>query len=309
VSTVRIAVMGAGGVGGYFGGQLAKAGHDVAFIARGRHLAALRQNGLTIESAVGPIQSMQVVATDDPSSLAPVDVVLFCVKLWDVEAAGAAIRPLLDGGGIVVPLQNGVESHEMLMRVLGTQCVAGGVAQIGAVIKAPGVIAHTGTMARLRVGAFAGGPTERVQAFVVAGKSAGIEVEGVDDIQRVLWEKFVFLVALSGVTCLARQPIGVVRRDVDLRNVLIGAMRETVAVARSRGVAFDDDFVDRQLSFIDGLPEQMRSSMLNDLAAGHRLEAPWLAGAVVRMAAAAGLAAPVNATIFAALKPYLNGAA
>jgi len=309
MSKVRIAVMGAGGVGGYFGGQLAKAGHDVAFIARGRHLAALRQNGLTIESAVGPVQSMQVVATDDPSSLAPVDVVLFCVKLWDVEAAGAAIRPLLASGGIVLPLQNGVESHEILTRILGAQRVAGGVAQIGAVIKTPGVIAHTGTMARLRVGAFADGPTARMQAFVEAGKSAGVDVEWVDDIQRALWEKFVFLVALSGATCLARQPIGVVRRDADLRQVLIDAMRETVAVAASRGVAFDDEFVDRQLSFIDGLPQQMRSSMLNDLAAGHRLEAPWLAGAVVRMATAAGLAAPVNATIFAALKPYLNGAA
>jgi 2-dehydropantoate 2-reductase len=304
---MRIAVMGAGGVGGYFGGQLAKAGHDVAFIARGRHLAALRENGLTIESAVGAVQALPVTATDDPSTLAPVDLVMVCVKLWDVEAAARAIAPLLSGGGIAIPFQNGVESHEVLIRILGAQHVAGGVAHIGAVIKAPGVIAHTGTMARLRVGAFAGGPSERVQEFVDAGRKAGFAIDAVDDIGRALWEKFVFLVALSGATCLARQPIGTVREDDDLRRLLVESMRETVAVAASRGVTFDAGFVDRQVGFIDALPAEMRSSMLNDLVAGNRLEAPWLAGAVARMATAAGLAAPVNATIYAALKPYLKG--
>ncbi len=305
---MRIAVMGAGGVGGYFGGQLAKAGHDVAFIARGRHLAALRDVGLTIESTVGPVHTLPVAATDDPSSLAPVDVVMFCVKLWDVEAAAAATKPLLAGGGIVIPFQNGVESHQMLMQALGAQQVAGGVAQIAAMIRLPGVIAHTGTMARLRVGAFANGPQARVQALVEAGRSAGIDIEPVDDIRRVLWEKFVFLAAMSGTTCLARQPIGVVRADPDLRGVLVEAMRETVAVARSQDIAFDAGFIDRQMAFVDGLPGEMRSSMLNDLVAGNRLEGPWLSGAVARMAAAAGLAAPVNATIYAALKPYLPGA-
>jgi 2-dehydropantoate 2-reductase len=305
---MRIAVMGAGGVGGYFGAQFARAGNDVAFIARGRHLAALRERGLTVESAVAPVQSMPVTATDNPGEVAPVDVVMFCVKLWDVEAAAGAVAPLLAAGGVVIPFQNGVESHEILMRALGAERVAGGVAQIGAVIKAPGVIAHTGTMARLRVGAFPGGPQTKVREFVAAGRSAGIDIDYADDIRRALWEKFVFLAAMSGATALARQPIGVVRADADLRAVLAASMRETVAVAATQGVAFDGAFVDRQMAFVDGLPGEMRSSMLNDLVAGNRLEAPWLAGAVVRMAATAAVPAPVNSTIYAALKPYLGGA-
>jgi 2-dehydropantoate 2-reductase len=305
---MRIAVMGAGGVGGYFGAQFARAGHEVAFIARGPHLQALRSGGLTVESTVAPARGLKVVATDDPAQVAPVDVVMFCVKLWDVEAAAPATAPLVAGGGIAIPFQNGVESHRVLARVLGPQRVAGGVAQIAAVIKAPGVIAHTGTMARLRVGAFAGGPQASVQAFVDAGRAAGIEIERVDDIERALWEKFVFLAAMSGTTALARQPIGVVRDDPDLRAALLAAMRETVAVAAAQGVQFEDGFVERQQAFIDGLPAQMRSSLLNDLVAGRRLEAPWLAGAVARMATEAGLPAPVNSTIYAALKPYLNGA-
>lgn len=304
---MRIAVMGAGGVGGYFGAQLAKAGHEVAFIARGPHLEALRTNGLTIESAVAPVRSLPVVAVDDPAQLAPVDVVMFCVKLWDVEAAARKISPLLAKGGIAIPFQNGVDSHRLLMRALGPSRVAGGVAQIGAVIKAPGVISHTGTMARLRVGAFAGGPKAAVQAFADAGRSAGIAIDCVDDINRALWEKFVFLAAMSGVTALARQSIGVVRADPDLRGALAASMHETVAVAAAQGVEFDEGFVDRQMAFIDALPAEMRSSMLNDLVAGRRLEAPWLAGAVVRMAAAAGIDAPVNATIYAAMKPFVDG--
>jgi 2-dehydropantoate 2-reductase len=305
---MKVIVMGAGGVGGYFGAQLARAGCDVTFIARGGHLAALRERGLTVESAVGPVQSMKVVATDNPAEVAPSDVVMFCVKLWDVESAAQQLPAMLAAGGIAIPFQNGVESHEVLLRVLGPQRVAGGVAQIGAVIKTPGVIGHTGTMARLRVGEFAGGPRAAVEAFVATAKSAGIDIDHTPDINRALWEKFVFLAAMSGVTSLARQPIGVIRADADLRAALADAMRETVAVAAQHGVVFDDGFVGRQLRFVDGLPAEMRSSMLNDLVAGNRLEAPWLAGAVVRMAAAAGIPAPVNSTIYAALKPYLNGA-
>lgn len=305
---MRIAVLGAGGVGGYFGAQLARAGHEVAFVARGRHLAALREHGLTVDSAVAPVRSLRVVATDDPASLAPADVVMNCVKLWDVEASAAAVAPLLADGAIVIPFQNGVESREMLARMLGAERVAGGVAHIGAAIRAPGVIAHTGTMAKLRVGAFEPRQQARLREFVAAGKAAGIDIEYVDNIRGSLWEKFVFLVAMSGTTSLARQPIGMVRADGDLRAVLAASMRETVAVAATQGVVFDERFVERQMAFVDGLPAEMRSSMLNDLLAGNRLEAPWLAGAVARMAASAGVPVPVNSTIYAALKPYLGGA-
>jgi 2-dehydropantoate 2-reductase len=300
--------MGAGGVGGYFGAQLARAGHEVAFIARGPHLAALRQDGLTVDSAVAPVRALRVFATDRPADIAPVDVVMFCVKLWDVEVVAKQLPSLLADGGVVIPFQNGVESHELLARALGTERVAGGVAHIGAVIKAPGVIAHTGTMAKLRVGAFDPRQLPRLRDFVAAGKAAGIDIDSVDDIRRSLWDKFVFLVAMSGATALARQPIGVVRADADLRAVLDSSMRETVAVAAAQGVVFEAGFVDRQMAFIDALPAEMRSSMLNDLLAGNRLEAPWLAGAVVRLAKAAGVPAPVNSTIYAALKPYLGGA-
>ena len=306
---MRILVMGAGGVGGYFGALYAQAGHDVTFVARGAHLAALRAHGLRIESGVTPLHLASVRAIEQPSTAGAADVVMFCTKLWDVESAGRQIAPVVANGGIVIPFQNGVDSHVILQRMLGADRVAGGVAQIGAVIKAPGVIAHTGTMARLQVGAFAPAQAGKVGEFAGAGRAAGVDIAAVDDIERALWQKFVFLVALSGVTCLARQPVGIVRTDPELRAALAASMRETVTVAGARGIALGEDFVERQLGFIDGLPAEMRSSMLNDLTHGNRLEAPWLAGAVVRMATAAGIAAPVNATLYAALKPYVSGAA
>ena len=313
---MRIAVIGAGGVGGYFGAKLAHAGHDVAFVARGAHLAAMRASGLRVTSAAGDIVLPHVAATDDPSTLAPADVVMFCVKLWDVERTAAQIVPLVAHGGAVVPFQNGVDSPEILTRALGAEHVLGGVAYIAASIGAPGVIAHVGSMARLRVGAFEGAvpaSRERVlaskaRAFVDACKAAGVDAQLAPDIRRALWEKFVFLNALSGVTCLARQPVGGIRGDPELRAVFEAAMAEGVAVARNRGVDLGDDFAGGQMRFLDGLPEDMRSSMLNDLVAGHRLEAPWLCGRVAELAAQAGIDAPVNATIYAGLKPYIGGA-
>ena len=306
---MRIAVIGAGGVGGYFGARLAHAGHDVAFVARGAHLAAMRAHGLHVESAVGDVALPRVDATDDPASLAPVDVVMFCVKLWDVEPGAAQLAPLVERGGVVIPFQNGIDSVDILTRTVGNR-VLGGVAYIAASIRAPGVIAHVGTMARLRVGAFDDAAlAARAQAFVDACTAAGVQAEHPPDIREALWEKFVFLNALSGLTCLARQPLGVIRADPELRATFEASMRETVAVARSQRVALPEDFIARQLRALDTLPAEMRSSMLNDLVAGHRLEAPWLCGRVAELAASTGIAAPVNATVYAALKPYLDGAA
>ena len=305
---MRIAVIGAGGVGGYFGARLAQAGNDVAFVARGAHLAALRDRGLVIESARGNATIGNAVFTDDPSALAPCDVILFCVKLWDVESAAKQIAPLVAKGGVVIPFQNGLASAPVLAGTLGAAHVLGGVAYIAATVRAPGIIAHTGTMARLRVGAFAGGPADRAAAFVATCVQAGIEAEEVQDIERALWEKFCFLSAFSGCTCLIRKPIGVVRGDPDVRRVFEAALREGFAVGRARNIALADDYVSKQLAAADALPEAMNSSMLNDLNAGNRLEAPWLSGAVASMAAEAGLPAPVSATLFAAMKPYINGA-
>ncbi len=305
---MKIAVIGAGGVGGYFGARLAQAGHDVTFVARGANLAAIRTNGLAVQSALGNA-TVRANATDDIASLEPVDVALFCVKLWDVEATAAVLASVVAKGGVVIPIQNGVDAPEILSRVLGANHVLGGVAYIAATIAAPGVIAHTGTMARLRVGAFAGGPADRAAAFVDACKTAGVDAEQSPDIRRALWEKFVFLASMSGLTSVARQPVGVIRSDPDLRATMQAAMQEVCDLGRAKGVALPEGFVAAQLAFMDGLPHEMRSSMLNDLVAGNRLEAPWLSGAVARMARESGSPAPVHSTLYAALKPYVNGSA
>jgi 2-dehydropantoate 2-reductase len=303
---MKIAVMGAGGVGGYFGGRLAQAGHDVSFVARGRHLDALRAKGLTLKNPAGE-QTINVRASDKPAELGEAEVVLFAVKLWDTESAAAAIRPLVAKGGVVIPFQNGVESIERVGAVLGRERVMGGAAYIAARIGEPGEIVQTGTMSRLRFGPVLPSQRGAAQAFHSACVSAGIEAELSDDIVRVLWEKFVLLVALSGTTSVARSRIGVVRADPDLRWLLEAAMRETWQVGRKRGVALADDQVSATLKMVDGLPGEMTSSMHGDLDAGGRLEAPWLAGAVARMAREAGLEAPANRAIYAALKPFVEG--
>jgi 2-dehydropantoate 2-reductase len=306
---MRIAVMGTGGVGGYFGARLAEAGHDVAFVARGRHLAAIRERGLRVTSARGDVHLPRPEVTDDPSTLPPADVVLFAVKLWDTESAAAAARPLLAGGGVLIPFQNGVESIERIAAVVGPERVMGGVAYIAATIAEPGVIAQTGAMARLRFGPVLPGQQRAAETMLAACAAAGVEAELVADIRKALWMKFVFLASLSGCTTLSRQPVGVLRADPDLRAMMEAAMREAWTVGRAKGIALDDDFVAQQMQFLDALAPEMRSSMQNDLAAGNRLEAPWLSGAVARMAREGGVAAPVHATIYAALKPWCAGTA
>jgi len=305
---MRIAVMAAGGVGGYFGAKLALAGHDVAFIARGRHLAAIRERGLVVQSGGGDVRLAKPVASDDPRSLGRFDIVLFAVKLWDTEIAAEGIKPLIAGGGTVIPFQNGVDAIERIGAIVGKGHVLGGVAYIAATIAEPGVIRHTGQMARLRFGPLLPEQQPAARDFDRACIGAGINAELVADIHRAIWEKFVFLAAMSGVTSATRQPIGVIRSDADLRGCLEDAMREAWAVGRARGIALADDFIAQQMTFAQGLPAEMKSSMLNDLNAGNRLEAPWLSGAVARMAKQAGIAAPVNATLYAAVKPFCDGA-
>jgi 2-dehydropantoate 2-reductase len=303
---MRIVVMGAGGVGGYFGGRLAQAGYEVTLIARGAHLAALRAKGLTISSPLGDA-TLKLRAVENPADAGTAEVVIFAVKLWDTEAAAEKLRPVLASGGVVLPFQNGVESIPRIASVLGKERVMGGAAYIAARIGEPGTIVHTGTLARLRFGAVAASQRAIASEFHNACRSAGIEAELVEDIERVLWEKFVFLAALSGTTALARAPVGVVRADPDLRWMLEAAMRETWQVAGRRGIGLADDFVAQQLVFADGLPAQMKSSMQGDLELGGRLEVEWLSGAVARMAAEAGIEAPVNRSIYAALKRYAPG--
>jgi 2-dehydropantoate 2-reductase len=306
---VRIAVMGAGGIGGYFGARLAQAGHDVAFIARGRHLAALREHGLHVKSANGDVHVQKPSVVDDPAALSPVDVALFAVKLWDTEQAAERLRPLVQKGGVVVPFQNGVESVERIAAVVGPERVMGGVAYIAATIAEPGVIEHTGTMARLCFGAVLPAQLSTAEALAAACQSAGIDAMQVADIHRALWEKFVFLASLSGLTSIARQSLGVLRSDPDSRDTFEAAMKEVWSVGRARGIALADDFIAQQMLFLDSLPHEMTSSMHKDLVAGNRLEVPWLSGAVARMAKESGVAAPIHATIYAALKSHCAGTA
>jgi 2-dehydropantoate 2-reductase len=297
--------MGAGGVGGYFGARLAQAGNQVSFIARGRHLEALRSKGLRVKSALGDAH-LKVKAFEDPSEAGAADVVMFAVKLWDTESAAEQLRPIVKSG-VVIPFQNGVESIDRIGAVLGKDKVMGGSAYIATRIGAPGLIEHTGTMARLRFGPLLPAQRPAAESFLSACNKGGINAELSEDIVLVNWEKFVFLVAMSGTTALARAPLGVVRGDPDLRWMFEQAMREAWTLARRRGVKLPDDFVEKQTAFAETLPAEMRASMLHDLEAGNRLEAPWLCGAVARMGAEHGLETPVNRAIYAALKPYVDG--
>ena len=305
---MRIAIMGAGALGAYFGARLLVAGHEVAFIARGAHLAAIRANGLRIASKLGDLHLKDVVATDDPGSLAPADIVMFAVKLWDTESAARSIRSLIAPGGAVISFQNGVMKDEVLTSVLGAGQVMGGVGYIAATIAEPGVIAHTGTMARLCFGELDGSLSPRGKALRDACQGAGIDVELTQEIQRRIWEKFVFLAASAGCTSAMRQPLGPIRTNPETRGFIRDVMAEIVAVGRARGVGLDADFADKSMANLDKLPAEMTTSMHGDLKRGNRLELPWLSGWVVRLGQELGVATPLNRAISAVLSPYANGA-
>ena len=298
--------MGAGGVGGYFGARLQQAGHDVTFFARGRHLEAIRANGLTVESAHGNA-NLQVRALENPSEAGIADVVIFAVKLWDTESAAQRVRPVVGDHTIVIPFQNGVESIDRLRKLLPPQSVLGGSAYIATRVKAPGVIEHTGQMSRLQFGPLMPAQRKPAEAFLEACRGANIQAEIPQDIVKAIWEKFVFLVGVSSATAVSRAPVGTVRSDPDLRWLFEQAMRETWKLGRARGVALADDYVEQRMKFVDGLHADMKASLLHDLENGGKLEAPWLCGAVARMSNELNIEAPVNRSVFAALKPFLNG--
>ena len=305
--SMRIAILGSGSVGGYFGGRMAAAGCDVTFIARGPHLAAIRERGLRVQSPVlGDALVHPAKATDDPAQVGIVDCVVIAVKLWDTVAAAKAALPMLGPESMVVSLQNGVES-DAIKDIVGARRLVGGVAFIASTVDRPGVICHLGTMQRVVIGELGGGSSRRVERLHEALESGGIAAEISDDIQRTIWEKFVFLVGLSAATTLVRAPLGPIREDAEGRELLFSAMRETVAVARARGIALDKDFAESRLEFVEGLPADMTSSMHQDLQQGNPLEVAWLSGAVVRFGREAGIPTPVNQTVYAALKPIAAG--
>jgi 2-dehydropantoate 2-reductase len=298
-------MMGSGGVGGYFGGRLAASGCDVTFIARGRHLGAIRAHGLRIASRdMGDATIFPAQATDEPADVGPVDYVIVGVKLWDTAAAGRAILPMLGPKTTVLSLQNGVEGDAVLAPIVGEERLIGGVAFIASSVGEPGVIRHIGTMQRVVIGERQGGSSPRVEALHAALANAGVVAEISQDIERTIWEKFVFLVGLSATTTLARTTLGPIREDADGREFLAAVMRETVAVGRGKGIALPADYAEDRLAFADGLPSDMTSSMHHDLNSGNPLEVAWLSGAVARFGKELDLPTPVNHTVFAALKAH-----
>jgi 2-dehydropantoate 2-reductase len=304
---VKIAILGSGGVGGYFGGRLAAAGSDVTFIARGAHLDAIRRNGLHLTSPRGDAHIARPKAVETIAEAGPVDLVLVGVKLWDTEAVAASLAPLAEAGAAILSLQNGVQKDDILRTRVPADAVMGGVCYIAAAIAEPGVIAHAGAMQRLVFGEYGGTGSARGEAFLQACAEAGIDAEFSDAIERLIWEKFVFLVGLSGTTALFRSSIGPIREDAGHRAMLLDAMRETVAVGRAKGVPLPEDFADGRLAFCDTIPAGMTSSMKTDLERGNRLELPWLSGGVVEMGRALGISTPVNAAIADALAPFAAG--
>ena len=304
---MKIAVFGSGGVGGYFGARLAAAGEDVHFIARGRHLDAIRSAGLKIRSPLGDVLIDPAQATGDAAAVGAADVVIVAVKLYDTEAAAEACKPLVGPASWVVSLQNGVTAADVLVTAFGRNRVVGGSSSIAARIEAPGVIVQTGTMATIAFGEWDGGPTPRTEALHKACGKAGIEATLADDITGVIWSKFVFLAAFSGITAMLRLPAGPIRDSAGHRHMFRRAMEETAAVAAAKGVALAGDLVDQRMAFLDGLAPEMYASMYHDLMAGKRLELPWLSGAVVDLGRALGVHTPVHGEFLAALDLPIGG--
>jgi 2-dehydropantoate 2-reductase len=304
---MRIAVMGTGGVGGYFGARLAQSGHEVAFVARGRQLDALSTHGLRVESPLGDIGLPDVEVTARPAEIGPVDLVLFTVKLWDTLEAAEAIKPLLRAETGVVSFQNGVAKDDILRQVLGPEHVVGGVTYIAATIAEPGVIRHSGALQKLVFGEYDGSQSLRVRQFQDACAESRIDAEISDRIEQTIWEKFVFLVGLSGTTSLARSPIGPIRSHPRSRAFLRDVMAEVVQVAAAQGVPLPDDYADKRLAFTDTVPAGMTSSMQNDLEQGNRLEVAWLSGDVVERGARLGVPTPCNRAIFDILSVHSEG--
>jgi len=298
--------MGAGGTGGYYGGMLARAGFDVCFIARGEHLKAIQQNGLKVVTTHGEFL-VRAKATDEPSQVDPVDLVLFCVKAYDTDEAARAIIPLLAKGGSVLTIQNGVDNRGRIGAILGNERVLSGVAYITSQIESPGIVRQGGGPRSIIFGEANGERTERAEHIYEAMRSAGINCELSNDIGTVLWGKFIWVCGFAGVTCLARAPIGVVMANPETRMVFREMMEEVAKVAIASGIVVQGGYVDRMMDFADHFEKKAIASMYYDLRSGRRMELQALHGTVVRLGREYGVPTPVNSTIYGALKPYESG--
>ncbi len=305
---MRIAVIGSGGLGGYFGARLAQGGADVRFLARGAHLAAMRADGLAIEGGPEVIRVAPVRASDDPADLGVADFVLLAVKLWDTETVLEQIKPVVGAGTTLISFQNGVLKDEALRTAYGPAQIMGGVGYVATALDRPGVIRQTGPMQRLIFGEFDGHRSVRAEAFLDACLNGGINAELSTNILREIWEKYVFLVGLSGTTTAMRSVIGPIRENPQTRAFLLDVMREVVAVGNAHGVDLAADYAERRLALADDVAHDMTSSMHHDLQRGRPLEIRWLSGGVVHLGNAKGVATPLNRAIADMLALYEAGA-
>jgi len=303
---MRIAIMGSGGLGGYFGARLVQGGADVHFVARGRHLEAMRRDGLRIEGPE-PLHVKDLHVTDDPAQIGAVDLVMLCVKLWDTEQAIAQIRPLVGPDTAVVSFQNGVLKDQYLRAAYDAKNIMGGVGYVATTIDRPGVIRQTGPLQRLLFGEFDGSRSQRGERLLEACLAGGIKAELSGDIVREIWQKYVFLVGLSGTTATIRKPIGPIRENPRTRAFLLDVMREVVAVGRAHGVALPEDFAEQRMEFADSVSKDMTASMHHDLERGNRLEVRWLSGGVVELGLAKGVPTPLNRAISDILLLHADG--
>ena len=305
---MRIAVMGTGAMGGYMAARLASSGNDVTCIARGRQLDALRERGLRLESPLGDLTIHPIAAEANPIAVGEVEVVLFCVKLGDAAEAAGAIRPLLGAETAVITFQNGIEAPDIVAAEIGGAHVLPGSANVaGAEVPAPGVVRHLGRYARFVFGERDGSRSARAVRIAEAFATAGIDIHLSENIVTELWEKFVLLAAASGTIAACRSPLGTVRDEPTLKAALRAAMIETAAVAKATGIKLSPTLVDDHMALLETFPADQKSSMLQDLEAGRKLELSWLSGSVCRLGRAAGIATPVHDTLLAVLKPFENG--
>jgi 2-dehydropantoate 2-reductase len=298
--------MGSGGLGGYFGARLVQGGADVHFVARGKHLEAMRAGGLRIEGPT-PIHVPKVNATNDPREIGVADVVMLAVKLWDTESAIEQIRPMVGPNTAIISFQNGVLKDQYLRAAFDERQLMGGVGYVATTIGAPGVILQTGPMQRLLFGEFDGSRSARGEALLAACVAGGINAELSDNILREIWQKYVFLVALSGATTTIRKSLGPIRSHPQTRAFFLDVMREVVAVGRAHGVTLPEDYADIRMKFADDLPADMTASMHHDLERGNRLEVRWLSGGVVELGKAKGVPTPLNRAIADILAVHAEG--
>jgi 2-dehydropantoate 2-reductase len=307
MATMKIAVVGTGGVGGYFGGLLARAGHQVTFMARGGHLEAIRRNGLLVKSSThGEFTVSPARAEQDPARVGTVDYVLVAVKTYHIDSVAPTLPALVGAGTAVIPLLNGVTAHEVLLRHLPKASVVGGLCAVFSQMEAPGVIRMGGNTKTVVVGELEGPPSERLDRIVEAWKGQDVDASQSDDILAALWTKFLFIASTGGVTSLARVPVSGVRSQPPTRELLVAAFREVEAVARAKGIRLAPDVVDKTLKMVDGLDPAVTTSMQRDVAAGRPFELEAFNGTVVRDGQDVGVLTPVHATLYALLLPALK---